>query len=196
MKPFICFSVNDARKHFPGFDRKRLSQWQKKGFIERVVREYYLFSEIEKQTMLWWYVANKIFEPSYISLQTALSFYGFIPEAVFQVTSITTKKTRRLENSHIRFIYRNIKSSNFFGYSLKEFREGHVIRIAEPEKALLDLLYLENKILLESDIETLRLNKISVIEKIDQTKMDKYALTMDNKEFLKRYDKFKSWLNA
>jgi hypothetical protein len=79
---------------------------------------------------------------------------------------------------------------------LKEFREGHVIRIAEPEKALLDLLYLENKILLESDIETLRLNKISVNEKIDQTKMDKYALTMDNKEFLKRYDKFKSWLNA
>lgn len=146
--------------------------------------------------MLWWYVANKIFEPSYISLQTALSFYGFIPEAVFQVTSITTKKTRKLESSNIRYIYRNIKSSNFFGYTLKEYKDGHVIRLAEPEKAILDLLYLENHTLLEYDFESWRLNKTSIIEKIDQSKMDKYASAMDNKQLLRRYTNFKSWLNA
>jgi predicted transcriptional regulator of viral defense system len=196
LRPFICFSLHDARKHFPDFDRKRLSQWQAKGYLEKIVREYYLFSGVKKETMLWWLVANKIYEPSYISLQTALAHYGFIPEAVFQITSVTTKKTRRLDSPDVRYIYRNIKSSGYFGYTLVDYRKGHTIRMAEPEKALLDVLYLEYTLIQEVDFESLRLNKTTINETVDLKIMDTYAKAMNNTLFLKRYKNFKNWLHA
>lgn len=193
---FLCFSVHDARKHFPGFDRKRLTEWQKKGYVQKVLRGYYIFNDVPKDTRLQWYIANRIFEPSYISLQSALDYYGFIPEAVFQVTSITTKRTRNLEGSEVNFIYRNIKNSHYFGYSLLPFIEEHNIRIAEPEKALLDLLYLEVSMKSTEDFESWRFNSKEILDSIDMLRMEQYAMLMKNKSFFMRFIKFKKWLNA
>lgn len=195
LAPFLCFSVQDARKHFPDFDRKRLTEWQKKGYLQKVVREYYIFTEVTKDTNLWWYVANRVFEPSYISLQSALNYYGFIPEAVFQVLSITTKRTRDLGASSVRFIYRNMKNSCYFGYTLIPLGE-HYIRLAEPEKALLDLLYLETSLEKEDDFEAWRFNRPVILETINMQLMEQYALLMLNRSFYNRFTKFKKWLHA
>lgn len=195
LAPFLCFSVQDARKHFPDFDRKRLTEWQKKGYLQKVVREYYIFTEVTKDTNLWWYVANRVFEPSYISLQSALNYYGFIPEAVFQVLSITTKRTRDLGASSVRFIYRNMKNSCYFGYTLIPLGE-HYIRLAEPEKALLDLLYLETSIEKEDDFEAWRFNRPVILETINIQLMEQYALLMINRSFYNRFTKFNKWLHA
>lgn len=196
LQPFVCFSLNDARKHFPGFDRKRLTEWQKKGYVQKVIKGYYIFSDVEKDSYFWWYVANRIFEPSYISLQSALNYYGFIPEGVFQVTNITTKRTRRLDTLEKRFIYRNIKKACYFGYTLLPYQKGHHIRLAEPEKALLDLLYLNDTIKDESDFEAMRLNKPVIKDTINLKLMEQYAGIMNNRSFYNRHLSLKDWLYA
>jgi len=85
-------------------------------------------------------IANKLYQPSYVSLETALSYYGIIPEVVYAVTSVTTKPTREFKTPKSVFSYQRIKKSVFAGYSPVTI-EGHVVLLAEPEKALADYLY-------------------------------------------------------
>jgi hypothetical protein len=85
-------------------------------------------------------VANKLYTPSYVSLETALSHYRIIPETVYSVTSVTTKTTREFTTPWLVFVYRKIKRSAFTGYTqLRE--QGTLVLIAEPAKAVADYLY-------------------------------------------------------
>ena len=85
-------------------------------------------------------LANRIYSPSYVSLDSALSFYGLIPETVYAVTSITTKPTREFEVLNRLFEYRKIKKEAYTGYIPKTV-SGEVVLIAVPEKAVADFLY-------------------------------------------------------
>lgn len=87
-----------------------------------------------------YYVANKLYEPSYVSLETVLSHYGIIPEVVYAITSITTKGSREYVTPVGSFIYQRIKKQAYTGYSLMEI-DGRRAFVAEPEKALADHLY-------------------------------------------------------
>ncbi len=86
------------------------------------------------------FVANKLYEPSYVSLTAALSHYGIIPEGVYATTSITTKAGREFNTPKGVFIYQRIKKEAFTGYSLK-FIDNDKVLIADPAKALADYLY-------------------------------------------------------
>lgn len=85
-------------------------------------------------------IANRIYEPSYISFDTALSFYGIIPETIYTITSATTKATREFKINNSRFTYYKIKKSVYTGYRPIKYLNETVL-IAEPEKALADYLY-------------------------------------------------------
>lgn len=85
-------------------------------------------------------LANKIYNPSYVSLDTALSYYGMIPETVYSVTSVSTKTTREFTTPWLVFSYQKIKRQAFTGYRPMEI-DGATVFIAEPEKALVDFLY-------------------------------------------------------
>lgn len=85
-------------------------------------------------------LGNALIKPSYISFLYALSYYHLIPEAVFKITSATTRTTRRFEALGKVFTYHHIKPTVFTGY-LSENIRGKTILIAEPEKALVDCLY-------------------------------------------------------
>lgn len=87
------------------------------------------------------YLANKLYEPSYISLEFALSFHRVKPETVYTVTSVTTKKTKVFEALGYVFPYHHIKKKAFTGYKALPYR-GVTILMADPEKALVDHLYL------------------------------------------------------
>ncbi len=88
-------------------------------------------------------VANLLYGPSYISLESALSHYDLIPEAVRSVTSVTSKRPRQMKNHFGLFIYRSIPESSFpFGTLSTEIRGAHVL-MATAEKAILDKLYLD-----------------------------------------------------
>lgn len=88
-------------------------------------------------------VANRIVRASYVSLQSALAYHGMIPESVPMVTSVTTARPGRWENAFGAFQYRHIKTGFFFGYRAVDVGAGQTAMVAAPEKALLDLLYLE-----------------------------------------------------
>ncbi len=69
------FSIADIRAAHGDFDRRRLSEWQKKGYIKKIVKGYYLFSEVNIDESMLSAIANKIYKPSYISFETAMSHY-------------------------------------------------------------------------------------------------------------------------
>ena len=91
--PYPVFSLLDARKAVADFSYRQLDRWTKKGYLRKVRRGYYALADREIEQDILFYTASKIYYPSYISLETALKFYGFIPEEIFQVTSVSTRKT-------------------------------------------------------------------------------------------------------
>jgi predicted transcriptional regulator of viral defense system len=133
------------------------------------------------------YLANKIYAPSYVSLETALSHYSLIPEVAIAVTSITSKPTRQFKNSHGLFIYRSIQPKAFCGYTI-ENHNGFDVLIAEPEKALLDMLYFKTLRTAAFDVESLRLDKKRV-SRLNRKKVNMYSLIygMDAGDILHAY---------
>lgn len=85
-------------------------------------------------------IANMLYRPSYLSFETALSYYGIIPETVYSFTSATSKSTREFITDSVSFKYYKIKKDAFTGYLLQKI-EGEQILIATPEKALADYCY-------------------------------------------------------
>lgn len=174
------FSRQDIRLRGLKVFGYQLSQWQRQGYIKKIKNGLYLFAENEG-SVLPEALAGKIYSPSYISLEKALAFYGLIPEMVYGLTSVTPKTTRRFKNKFGAFIYRHIKPSLFFGY--KEIKnDATAYLIAEPEKALLDYLYL-NWIKDPAAWDELRLNNKVLSSLIRPQIMRKY-LTAFNKKWL------------
>ena len=123
--------------------RNQISRWKRQGLIIPLKKGLYVLNELDRKINLSReFIANQLVFPSYLSLEYALFFYGFIPERVFQVTSVTSKKTTEFVNSWGTFIYRNLKSELFFGYTNLQDENGLQMLMAEKEKAFLDLLYL------------------------------------------------------
>ncbi|MBE6331834.1 MAG: hypothetical protein E7070_05975 [Bacteroidales bacterium] len=84
--------------------------------------------------------ANHIYGPSYVSLQWALRWYGLIPERVTTMTSATTKRSRTFENALGRFSYYQVKPE-YFPIGVRSVEEnGAFCLMANPEKALCDLI--------------------------------------------------------
>ena len=154
-----CFTTNQVYASYPEFDRNNLGRWVRKGYLVRLRQGYYAFPEYKESKEFILYFANKIYKPSYISLYTALSFYGIIPEAVPQITSVTTLKTNTFSNDFSEYSYKNIKPELMFGYELREMEGGRRIMFATPEKALADLLYLYPFYNTERELEELRLDE-------------------------------------
>ncbi|MEM9895477.1 MAG: hypothetical protein AAF789_03840 [Bacteroidota bacterium] len=182
---YKIFSINDIRKSFYDFDSRRLVEWQHKGYIQKVINRWYVFTdnEIDDNMKLW--VANRIYHPSYISLESALSYHNLIPEAVYTTTSLTSNKTISFNTSVGNYAYRHIKSSAFFGYQLIKWK-GFPLRMAELEKVLLDYLYLYAHISSEQDLHSLRLNTDDLKKKLSLEKFRNYLSLFDNKALAQR----------
>jgi len=195
LKDFIVFSASDISKVDPDFHNQRLSEWQRRGYIKKVVKGHYIFSDLDVNESVLFIIANKIFDPSYVSLEMALSFYGLIPEGVYSVTSVTSKKTYAFKSQLARFSYRKIKSGLMFGYKLENY-ENHIFKIAEIEKALLDYFYLNPRRKGEGDFEELRINEETFREKVDIPKLENYLTQFGNSALTKRVNKFIKFINA
>jgi predicted transcriptional regulator of viral defense system len=87
-------------------------------------------------------LANQLYYPSYLSERWALGWYGIIPEKVPMYTSLSPRGTREFSNNLGRFRYRKIQQKLFSGFRSVQI-SGEVVLVAEPEKALVDLWYLE-----------------------------------------------------
>ena len=76
LKNFKIFNLNDIRKIEEDFDLRRLNEWQKKNYIKKIRQGFYIFSDLEINEQTLFVIANRIHEPSYISLEMACLFTG------------------------------------------------------------------------------------------------------------------------
>lgn len=175
-KKLLIFTATDIRALF-GVSAVAvaalLHRYKKQGFILQVKRGLYAFPDTLPPDV---YVANKIYSPSYISLEFALSYHGVIPETVYKITSVTTKATRQFETLGKIFSFRKIKKAAYTGYTVQK-QNGISFYIADAEKAFVDANYLR---LMNKQKPISRFNK----EKINQEKALRYSKLFGNAKLI------------
>lgn len=192
MFDLACFNTHQVYAWNPDFDRNNFVRWVKKGLLVRLRQGYYTFPEYKNKPDFTLFFANRIYRPSYISLHTALAFYGIIPEAVVQITSVTTLKTANFQNEFGEYDYKSIREELMFGYDFKTIANGQSIKLARPEKALLDLLYLYPFYNSEKEMEELRLDEDFLQDELNLQRLENYLSGFKNKALKKRVRLLKS----
>ena len=188
--------VIEIEKAFPGFDRNALTRWQKKGYLEKIRSGFYRLTNrpLRGEAELF-FIAKRIYAPSYISLQSALRWYDLIPEAVFTITSVTSRKTENFQTPAGHFSYRTIRRDLFFGYRMDKF-ENFRVKIADPAKALLDFLYLHPHLDSEDHFFELRLNFWELQEKLNFEDYQNYLQLFSSKSLESRAKKLIQFLKS
>lgn len=137
-------------------------------------------------------IANHLRGPSYVSLESALSYWNAIPERAYEVSSVTIKTSKLYKTSVGRFSYQQLKIP-YYSYGIKhiEYSPKQTILIAAPEKALCDKIVLTPKIHLRSIkqtreflMEDLRMDK-EVLSSLDTKVMELWIKNAPKKSSLK-----------
>jgi len=192
MFDLACFNIDQVYAWQPDFDRNNLSRWTKKGLLIRLRQGYFTFPEYKDKRDFAYYFANRIYRPSYISLHTALAFYGMIPETVVQITSVTPLKTASFKNEFGEYIYKSVNENLIFGYDLKPMEGGRTLQFAKPEKALLDLLYLYPEYNSKQDFIELRLDEDFLQDQFNKDLLLEYTPKFNSKTVERRINLFLS----
>ena len=149
--------------------RLQLSRWVKAGKLIQLRKGLYTLTQPYSKVVAHPFViANAMKQASYVSLQSALAFYGMIPEHVPAVMNITAQRPEQVNTTLGRFCFRHVKKNWFFGYRQTDLGQGQRAFVAVPEKALLDLVYLtpdsaDRDFLLELRLQNLEQLKTQVI---------------------------------
>ena len=119
--------------------RDRVTTFLRRGDIVRVKKGLYVFGEdLRRRPYSRELLANLVYGPSIVSLDSALSFHGLIPERVETMTSVTTKRPKAFDTPLGSFIYRQAPYG-YFHFGMDRVEEGDVaFLIANPERALAD----------------------------------------------------------
>jgi len=166
----IPLTIEQISVYFPESNiksiRQNLYNWTKEDKIIKLRRNLYILGTQDIDLM---YVANKTYEPSYVSLEYALSFYELIPEVAFHVTSVTTNKTKQFKNKLGEFYYRHLKNELYSGFKFI----GNIL-IAEKEKSFLDYFYLNlsDVKFKKNYVSQLRLQNLDTL---NQKKLNRYV---------------------
>ena len=175
-KRLLLFNSSDVRRVLgvsPVAATFLLYRYTKKGLISRLKRGIYVFPDTLPPDL---YIANKLYEPSYVSLEFALSYHRVIPETVYEITSVTTKATRHFSVLSKTYSYRKLKREAFTGYYVVQ-RQGANFLIADAEKAFIDALYFR---VLSGEKPLSRFDK----KKINTAKALKYASIFGNRKLI------------
>lgn len=146
---------------------KRIYRLEKQKILKKLTKgKYqYLLSEANDFT-----IANFLYQPSYVSLQSALSLHSIMTGFSYQITSITTRKSKSITSLDKTFSYSTINAKLFWGFE----NDGGFL-IARPEKALLDYIYFASK-----GLTSLDWNEIDVTN-LDKKLLLDWAGKFDNK---------------
>lgn len=121
--------------------RTKIASLEKAGEIIRLKRNVYVVNPEETGMKLsMGLIANHLLSPSYVSMHTALRYYGLIPEAVYTTQSMTFKAAKEFQTTIGNFTYQHI-SREAYPVGIRQIKEGTAVYImATPEKALCDLI--------------------------------------------------------
>lgn len=127
----------------PSSVRRQLGRWVTNGRVVQLRRGVYQLADpFRKVTPHPFVVANFLRRGSYVSLQSALSHYGMIPEYVPVTTSVSGNRPEMLATPMGRFQFRHLGPPFLFGFGEEETAPGQSAFLATPAKALVDLIHL------------------------------------------------------
>ena len=161
---------------------KKVTWLEKQGVIIRLKRGLYVVNpQYSGKTLSSELIANHLYTPSYISMTTALRYYGLIPEAVYVNQSMTVKHPRSFQTPVGNYDYKYI-SRKSFPIGVRGMNKGdYACLIASPEKALCDLIANSSKVILRymKDVEIYRAEDIRMdmdeFYKLDKTIFEDYV---------------------
>jgi len=131
-----------------------LSRLNNKKIVKRICRGFYA-NPFNTPTLEE--ISNQIYQPSYISLESALYSWGILSQIPYVLTCVTTQLPRTFNTSFGTIEYRQIKKGFFWGFINKQN-----YFIAEPEKALLDYLYLRKDRHIKLDSSDLNFSEVNL----------------------------------
>jgi hypothetical protein len=121
--------------------RNKIANLEIEGKLLRLKRGLYVVSpDVSGKLLSTELIANHIYGPSYVSRESALRYYGLIPESVHIVRSMTTKRSRVFKNYISRFDYINCREEYYTVGINQKIDDNYSFLIASPEKALCDLI--------------------------------------------------------
>jgi predicted transcriptional regulator of viral defense system len=181
VKSYPIFTASEVKSIF--FDQKNITTqiafWLKKGYLEKIRDGLYILSKFKNEINPI-VLAGKIYEPSYLSLEFALNYYGIIPDIPGTYSSVTSKTTKYLKNRFGNFTYQKVKPDFFNGYETRS-EKNISFNIATPEKALMDYLYL-NKNNITADFNFWKEMRIDENFKFKKKKLEFYKRLLNDKK--------------
>lgn len=122
--------------------KDKISILEKNGSIIRLKKGLFVVSpETSQQTLSRELIANHLYGPSYLSLESALSVYGLIPEKVYSVRSVTTKRAKSFSTQLGYFEYVTVPEGYYaVGIRQEIINKEYAFLIASPEKAICDMI--------------------------------------------------------
>ena len=190
LSAFEIVNLNLIRSYFPTLDHKRLHEWLNHGYLQRLIKGWYAFADFHPSETTWYRWSNLLRKPSYISLESAFSYYGFIPEYTFEIKAVSTHKTMQYLIMNKRLTYNTLAPGLLFGYDVVPLQAKPIL-IAKLEKAILDYLYLHPHVDQLEIFESLRWN---TQQNINWELFDRYLAAFDNKQLDKRAKQFKLYM--
>ncbi len=184
----VCFNINQVYAWQPGFDKNNLTRWAKQNLLVKLRNSWYSFPDYIKMPNIQHFVSNKIYSPSYVSLHSALAFYGIIPEAIVQTTAVSSLKKANFENIFGSFSYHQLLPELMFGNEQKTFLNKHSLFFATPEKAILDLLYLYPQYNSEQEIIELRFDEDFMQDELNVERLNEFTEKFQSKALRNRVD--------
>lgn len=155
----IPVSTQAVASLFPALEagNQKVRNLEAAGKIIRLKKGLYVVDpKVSRVALSTELIANHLYPPSYVSMQTALRYYGLIPEAVYTTQSMTLKHTRCFDTPLGRFEYQMISREAFPIGITSINKQNYAFLIATPEKALCDLIANSQKVNLRylKDVET------------------------------------------
>jgi predicted transcriptional regulator of viral defense system len=176
-EPVFETSLLFAGQVKPASVRLQLSRWVKSGRIYQLRRGLYaLATPYQKVKPHPFLVANRLQRASYVSGQSALAFYGLIPDVVQNTLSVTAGRPERLETPLGIFDFRHVRPELLKGYRMVNLSDDQQALVATPEKALLDLVYLQPG---GDSPEYLRELRLQNLERLNLNELLRQAETFD-----------------
>jgi predicted transcriptional regulator of viral defense system len=143
----------------PGSARVSVNRYVRQGFVLRVKRNLYVLSERWRSASQEekFIVSNLTQVPSYISLLTALEYYGITTQVQRDfIESVGIRRSTEFTVGGSVLRYTKIDKKLYFGFSRK-----NGIFIAEPEKAFLDAFYLMSLSRYSLDLSAINADKLN-----------------------------------
>ena len=153
----------------------------KEGTLVKLKRGIYLIGEREALPIDSFELAQQLYGPSYISFESALAHHGWIPEAVYIITSASSKRSSTIETPIGTFSYEHTPWDQFFMGVERIVTQDSTFLMAHPWKALADYMYVHRKKwkTLTDVVKDMRLDE-SALQKADIAILEEIAEYYDS----------------